>query len=182
MGRDDALLLLDELGAGEVEHLGGSLLAHLEGTEGILRRWQVDEPVALAGLCHAAYGTDGFPQPLLGLDERDRLAAAVGDAAEAIVYRYAACDRSVTYPQLANGVGVAFADRFTGASEPVDGAALRQFALVTVANELELARRDLFGDAVLRDIAGLFDSLAAHVAEADDAAAEVRAKLSPSRR
>jgi hypothetical protein len=33
----------------------------------------------LAGLCHAFYGTDGFPGALLPLDRRGELAAAVGD-------------------------------------------------------------------------------------------------------
>lgn len=53
--------------------------------------------VRLAALCHATYGTEGFPHALLPLDRRARLQAAIGDEAEALVYLCDACDRSRTY-------------------------------------------------------------------------------------
>ncbi len=50
---------LEEWGARSHSHPGGTLLDHLVRTESMLRHWGAPDEVALAGLCHAAYGTDG---------------------------------------------------------------------------------------------------------------------------
>lgn len=52
--------VLSELGAGEFEHLDGSLIAHLNGTKDLLLQWGASLELQDAGLYHAAYGTDGF--------------------------------------------------------------------------------------------------------------------------
>jgi hypothetical protein len=137
--RSRAHLLLRECGAADVAHLGGDLLSHLEGTEAILREWRVADDVALAGLCHAAYGTDGFAPSLLTIGERPRLATAIGADAEALVYLYAGCDRGAVYPQL-GADSIEFRDRFTGAVLLADRPWLTAFAELTAANELELIR------------------------------------------
>ena len=95
--------LLRRCGAATLEHPGGLLLAHLERVARILEDWRADGVLQAAGLCHACYGTDGFGVPLLTLDERSELAETIGDDAEAVVYRYASCDRSATYPGSAPG-------------------------------------------------------------------------------
>ncbi|GAB2876542.1 hypothetical protein GCM10027074_50730 [Streptomyces deserti] len=58
---------------------------------------------------------DGFPAALLALDRRADLAAVIGPEAEVIVHRYASCDRTATYPPLADP-DAPFPDRFTGRS------------------------------------------------------------------
>ena len=160
--RERALDLLRRQGAAEADHLGSDLLTHLLGTESLLRTWRVDEDVALAGLCHAAYGTDGFAPHLLELGERARLADAIGAAAEAAVYRYASCDRGVVYPQLGRPT-VDFADRFRGTSECLGAQALRSFALLTAANETDLVRRGVFDAATEAAIGELIDRLAPYL-------------------
>jgi hypothetical protein len=160
--RDRALDLLRRQGAADIEHLGSDLLTHLLGTEAILRAWRADEDVVLAGLCHAAYGTDGFAPHLLELGERGRLADAIGAAAEAAVYRYASCDRGVVYPQLGQAT-VDFADRFRGTSDCLGTQALRSFALVTAANETDLVRRGVFDAATEAAIADLIARLAPYL-------------------
>jgi hypothetical protein len=101
--RDEAVELLVRLGAGAVPHVHGFLLDHLQRTEGLLRRWGCSETVSLAGLCHTAYGTDGFAPYLLPLDGRSTLGRTVGPEVEGPVYFYASCDRGFTYPTLAAG-------------------------------------------------------------------------------
>jgi hypothetical protein len=162
--RPQAVALLTELGASEIEHIDGDLLTHLEGTDAILRGWDAPDDVALAGLCHAAYGTAGFDVALLELTERSRLADVIGIEAEAHVYRYASCDRREVYPTLTATV-VEFVDRYTDTSDAIDGEDLRAFALVTAANELELAGRHLFDATTNTEIADLVDALATHVPE-----------------
>jgi hypothetical protein len=125
-----------------VPHLHGTLLDHLLGTERLLRRWGCREELCLAGLCHAAYGTDGFAPHLVPWRRRHVLAAALGatgPAVEAIVYFYASCDRSVLYPQLAAAGPVIFRDRFLDVTVAASEVQLRDFVDLTLANELEIA-------------------------------------------
>ena len=65
--------LLDH-GAGQLPHPGGTLYEHLVRVAALLAEWGAGEDLQVAGLCHAGYGTDGYPHPLLGLDERPVLA------------------------------------------------------------------------------------------------------------
>lgn len=133
--------LLRELGAQHTPHPGGTLLTHLHRVRARLDAWNARPALQLAGLCHACYGTDGFPQPLLALDRRAELAAAIGEEAEAIVHLYASCDREATYPALAVPGGV-FHDRFTGGTRTPGPSARRDFAELTAANELDIAAED----------------------------------------
>ncbi|MER5434264.1 DUF6817 domain-containing protein [Streptomyces sp. NPDC002588] len=133
--------LLTDLGAADSPHPGGTLLAHLRRVRSRLADWGAGSDLQLTGLCHAAYGTDGFPRPLLPLDRRGELAAVIGDAAEAGVYLYAACDRGATYPTL-TGPGAPFRDRFTGATLAPGPLALAGFAELSAANEIDLAVDD----------------------------------------
>jgi hypothetical protein len=157
--RGGLLRLLDERGAASVDHVRGDLRSHLLGTEAILRGWGEGGEVSLVGLAHAVYGTAGFDVALASLDERTLVAGVAGATVEAEVYRYAACDRKVVYPQLGQPE-VRWRDRFTGADEQVAAASLRTFAAVTMANEAELAQRGLWDDdpAEQEDVAGLFRS------------------------
>ncbi|WP_425247764.1 DUF6817 domain-containing protein [Streptomyces sp. NEAU-NA10] len=133
--------LLRELGADHLAHPGGTLLAHLRRVRSRLAGWGAGPALQLAGLCHAFYGTDGFPEALLPLDRRTGLAEAIGREAEAIVYFYASCDRKANYPTLAEPDSL-FRDRFTGSEQIPAPVMLRAFADLTAANELDLADHD----------------------------------------
>ncbi len=136
-----AVALLTGLGAADITHPGGTLLAHLTRVQRQLAEWGARPALQLAGLCHAFYGTDGFAGTLLPLDRRDELVAAVGTEAEALVYLYASCDRGATYPTLADADGP-FHDRFTGLSHTPQPQARRDFAELSAANEIDIARLD----------------------------------------
>ncbi|MET8586850.1 DUF6817 domain-containing protein [Streptomyces collinus] len=138
---DRAVALLRELGADDVPHPGGTLSGHLLRVQELLGTWGARPALRLAGLCHAFYGTDGFPSGLLPLDRRADLVAVIGAEAEAIVHLYASCDRGATYPDLGRPDGL-FHDRFTGAPHLPEPRARRDFAELSAANELDLARLD----------------------------------------
>ncbi|MFD5034916.1 DUF6817 domain-containing protein [Streptomyces sp. NPDC058405] len=138
---DQAIALLRKLGAADIAHPGGTLVAHLQRVRGQLAVWGARPALQLAGLCHAFYGTDGFPTALLSPDRRTDLAEVIGAEAEAIVHLYASCDRKATYPTLAETDG-AFRDRFTGRLHTPDPQFRRDFAELSAANELDLARID----------------------------------------
>ncbi|MDX3532504.1 hypothetical protein P1P75_40455 [Streptomyces sp. ID05-39B] len=145
MGEEEALgraeALLRELGAGTLAHPGGTLLAHLLRVRSRLADWGAGPELQLAGLCHAFYGTDGFPSALLPVDRRGELVAVIGEEAEAIVYFYASCDRKASYPTPA-GPDPRFHDRFTGTRRISVPRLLHDFADLTAANELDLADLD----------------------------------------
>jgi pimeloyl-ACP methyl ester carboxylesterase len=156
---DHGLALLKECAADRVPHLAGTLLEHLRRTELWLDRWDAPEHVRLAGLWHAAYGTDGFDTVLLS--DRARLAGILGTRAEALVYRYGACDRSSLYPQLPASSWT-LRDRFTGDESELSGDELSDFALLTLANELDVARHGALDRGLRDQITDLVRTLATH--------------------
>jgi hypothetical protein len=131
-----AFEFLRERGADAIAHPGGTLLAHLERTRALLASWSAEDALVLAGLCHAAYGTDGFPQPLQALDRRAELAERIGEQAEGIVYAYCSCDRRYGLPGLLGHDDMR--DRFTERSWTPSRELARQLAELTAANELDL--------------------------------------------
>ena len=135
---DAVVAAFAQRGAGAIEHPGGTLLTHLVRTGDVLRRWEAPPELVLAGVAHAAYGTDEFGVALFDVDRRDELVGLIGEPAEAIVHRYASCDRRFTLPRIAAGGDVAFRDRFTGTVDTVPAVDVRSFAELTVANELDV--------------------------------------------
>ena len=129
--------LLTSRGAGEIAHPGGTLLAHLQRVHAVLETWDARPALCLAGLCHAFYGTDGFPVVLGEVTHPESLSAVIGEEAEEIVRLYASCDRDFTYPLLTGG---RYRDRLTGDVFRPPPQACRDLAELTVANELDVVQ------------------------------------------
>ncbi|MEI5097347.1 hypothetical protein RB200_00120 [Streptomyces sp. PmtG] len=151
--RERALAMLRAAGAEDVEHPGGTLFAHLVRVSDLLAAWGARPALVSAGLCHAFYGTDGFPVVLLDVGRRAELAEAIGAEAEALVHLYASCDRDASHSELADDKGT-FVDRFTGGRVYPSLAERRDFAELTVANELDIVTvnpeaRDRYGADLL---------------------------------
>lgn len=136
---EQVVALLVARGAGEIEHPGGTLLAHLQRVRSRLQVWGARPALQVAGLCHAFYGTDGFDTSLLDVSRRAELAAVIGEEAESLVYFYASCDRQSSYPTVA-AEDAAFRDRFTGETFTPPVQRRRDFAEITAANELDLVQ------------------------------------------
>ncbi len=137
--RSEVLQFLLGRGAAEVAHPGGRLFEHLLRTAVRLADWGVDEPLVTAGLCHAVYGTDGFATSLAELFERHVVRGMLGEDAEAMVYLYAAADRSVAWDY--GGSGRAHRDRFTGKQRDLSECEAVAFWTLTASNELDLVGR-----------------------------------------
>jgi hypothetical protein len=130
---------LIELGAGEFEHVDGSLIAHLEGTMCLLKAWNASPVLQNAGLYHAAYGTSAFEQNVFQLSQREEVAVVIGCDAENIVYHYCACDRDAFYAQFGQVDIPVFYDRITTEKSTVSLELLQQLCELTAANEIEIA-------------------------------------------
>jgi hypothetical protein len=135
---DKLFAQLQVLGAGEVGHVNGSLVAHLRGTEKMLRDWGACEPLCVAGLYHAVYGTDGYKLTLASLSERKDIAGIIGIEAEELVYLYGACDRKVFYRRIGTKAQLRFADRFRKSEYNIQTQQLTQLCELIFANELEI--------------------------------------------
>jgi hypothetical protein len=132
--------LLDR-GADDIDHPGGTLFEHVLRTAVTLAEWEASADLVSAGICHAAYGTDGFPVSLSGLDQRGIVRVMLGDRAESIVYLYAASDRAVTWGASPSAGRVPYRDRFTGERRMLSTTEASAYWTLTAANELDLLDR-----------------------------------------
>lgn len=139
MSVDDVREWLRKCGAESIPHAGGSLYEHLGRVAERLAERGASSALCLAALTHAAYGTDGFPVVLLDAADRQTLRGLIGTEAEEIVYRYGGCDRGRTWRALPS-TGVIWS-RFTGHSESPTPAQLRDFADLSIVNELDVCER-----------------------------------------
>ena len=131
--------ILQNLGAADFAHLNGNLLEHLKGTQQLLASWGASQILQDAGLYHAAYGTAGFEECMISINQRTKIKHLLGSEVEEIVYQYCACDRNHFWPQLGIVNDPEFLNRFTGQSFDLSSDLLRDFCELTVANELEIA-------------------------------------------
>lgn len=138
----DIFTKLADLGAGELQHLNGSLLSHLQGVQKLLALWGNREALCTAGLYHAVYGTSAFDNPLIDPAKRASIAALIGEEAEQIAYNFGACDRDKFYPQIGRSDPVVFPDRFTGTMETISGQMLNDILELVLANEMEIVSND----------------------------------------
>jgi hypothetical protein len=150
--------VLRDRGAAALDHPGGDLLTHLQRTSALLRDWGAEEALWLAGLGHAAYGTDGFRVALFDLSERDAVRSLIGTDAESIVYTYCACDRDRTYARLDESP-LRLGDRFTGTDLDLTAAEASDFATLSIANELDIVREGALEPAAVASITRMFRAL-----------------------
>lgn len=161
---NDKFQALAELGAGDFEHLDGSLIEHLNGTKKLLQHWGASSVLQDAGLYHAVYGTAGFDQHLVSTDQRSKIASIIGDAAEAIAYQYCACDRKSFFPMFSTHQTPLFSNRFTGEYYYLPADTLRDFCELTAANETEIAiDNDEFIKQYGQGLCGLFTNMAPYL-------------------
>ncbi|MFX0592511.1 DUF6817 domain-containing protein [Melissospora conviva] len=131
---------LRERKAETIAHPGGTLYLHLCRVHDRLGELGCGVDAQLAGLTHAAYGTDGFEVALLDRTDRATLRKLVGDEAEALVHLYGACDRRRTWRNLATTGEVV--DRFTGRTWKLEPDQLRPFVDLSIVNELDVIEQD----------------------------------------
>ncbi|MBQ1018725.1 hypothetical protein KBX71_12735 [Micromonospora sp. D93] len=131
---------LRQCGTETVQHPGGSLYAHLCRVQERLADLGYGADVQLAGLTHAAYGTDGFDLALLDWKNRAKLRDLIGEAAETLVYLYGACDRKRSWQGLATTGEVT--DRFSGQVIRLDADQLTPFIDLSIVNEIDVIEHD----------------------------------------
>lgn len=94
-GLDDYCRFLMARGAGEIDHYGRPLLAHLKGTYELLREWRNSEEVCVAGLFHSVYGTENLTANAVDLSHRSEVQALIGRRSEELALLFGVADRNV---------------------------------------------------------------------------------------
>ncbi|MGC4059730.1 MAG: hypothetical protein QM749_02235 [Aquabacterium sp.] len=172
---------LQALGAGEFQHLNGSLATHLHGTEALLRQWGARPALCRAGLYHAVYGTDGYQPALLDVAHRQHIQSLLGEEAEGLAYLYGAADRGRFYPRIGTPAQCLFSDRFTHTDHEISPGQLADLCELVMANELEIAAAsDAFRAQYGAALSGLFERMQGLVSDA--AFGSYRAILQPMER
>jgi len=157
---------LTKLGAGDFDHLDGSLINHLKGTYELLKSWGAKQDLCNAGLFHAAYGIVGFDKSLVSENCRNSIKNIIGTKPEGIVYTYCACDRDFFWPQIGMKNTPVFLNRFTGEKYYLSNNELRNFCELTVANELEIARdNDEFIQKYYQSLSDLFYRMKPYISD-----------------
>ena len=136
---NDKFQELANLGVGDFEHLDGTLIEHLTNTKALLCQWGASLELQDAGLYHAAYGTAGFDENFISINQREKIAKIIGKDAEEIVYQYCACDRQYFFKQFGNTEKLIFKNRFNNEQYHLSGEMLKSFCELTAANEIEIA-------------------------------------------
>jgi len=91
---DELYDFLVGLGTAEVAHTGHDFLTHLKAVQGVLDDAGADPEISRAGLFHSIYGTEGFQDFSLPLEEREQVRSLLGERAEFTAYCNCVMDRS----------------------------------------------------------------------------------------
>lgn len=138
------------LGTDEVAHTGHDFLTHLKSVKETVESVGGDREMACAGLLHSIYGTQGFQDFSLPLDEREQVRALIGDRAEFTAYCNCVMDRATfdeAVAQALEGDGDAFEIRDREGSPPIqlNRQQLTDLAEVHVCDWLEQVERSTRG-------------------------------------
>lgn len=133
---DDARAYLRRHHADRSPHMGGDLLAHLDGTAAILQGWGCDDGLCVSGLFHAVYGTESYRRALASPEKRQEIAALIGAGAEQLVWCFGRMSKESFYGSLPDGQP-ALTDRETGAPLPLGAASFSALCTLFAANWME---------------------------------------------
>ena len=89
--QDTIRTFLISLDANKTRHSGRTLFDHLKGVHDLLRDWDNEHHVCLAGLFHSIYGTNTFKHQ--SLNDRAKLIEMIGLKAELLVHYFSTKDR-----------------------------------------------------------------------------------------
>lgn len=137
---DESLALLERWHVDDHQHLASPLRAHLLGVHGLLKQWGARPALCRAGLFHAVDSTQHFHAKLAR--DPGALADSIGAEAAGLIALYTACDRDSVWVQIGRVAVVQFNDRHTGATRPMSASELADFCELTMANELDILRRE----------------------------------------
>jgi len=118
-------------------HSDKSLADHLIGTYEILSEWEVENYIALAGLCHSVYGTESYTKNTVPLTDRSNVQSVIGIEAEKLVYYFGCHNKASLWVNLDKSEAYKITDRFTEKEINITLQDLKDLVTITLANWLE---------------------------------------------
>lgn len=85
--------LLESIGTREVGHTNRTLFDHLLGTFDLLRAWDCDLDVCVAGGLHSIYGTNAFTHGAIAREDRHTIEGVIGPRAARLIYLFGSINR-----------------------------------------------------------------------------------------
>lgn len=145
---DEGIKFLESLGLNDVRHSRSTFFDHLVSTGSLLREWGCPEPVYLAGLFHAIYGTEGFRYDNIRSLARETVRSVIGPDAERIAWLYGIATGDslgsqitlLSAPIISNSKH-RLTHRLTGEDMWCERSELLAIADIALANALEQAYR-----------------------------------------
>jgi len=156
VSNEQLYVFLVGLGTVEIAHTGHDFLTHLKAVQGVLEAGGAEPEIVQAGLLHSIYGTEGFQDFSLPLEERDQVRGLIGERAEFAVYCNCVMDRATFDAAVASAVadgGDGFEIRDREGSPPITltRAQLSDLAEVHLFDWLEQVDRSARGWGYRRD-------------------------------
>lgn len=133
----DLINKLREIGCDSTSHMNRNLLEHFQGTYQLLKKWGNSESVCLAGLFHAIYGTETFPNALVTLEKRQEISSVIGEEAEKLVYYYSILTRKTFIGNLSECNNFHIKSRLNEETIPITELEFRQLVEIFLADRLE---------------------------------------------
>ncbi len=134
---NEIILGLERFGVSTIDHGQTSLLSHLRGTYDILKKWDCDEAVSNAGLCHSIYGTESFLKVPATLDNRKFVQVLIGEKSERLAYLFGAHKKESLWQNLDRVSKFSITDRFLDQEITLSNQELSELITITLANWLE---------------------------------------------
>ena len=123
-----------------------AMLPDLVHTYELLRNYECSDEVCLAGLFHGVYGTADAADPLLRTSARERVRAAIGEQAEALVHACCAVEPESFKRALKRGDPSLVASRWRPVPPPIDRSMLARMATLMLAYRVAKHARFRPGD------------------------------------
>lgn len=140
---------LESIGARELGHTDRTLFEHLLGTFDLLRDWECEPEVCVAGGLHSIYGTNAFTHGCIAWDEREAVEQVVGPKAARLIRLFHSTNRPRAI--LAAFESCTLVDRHSGESMATNRDELRDLLAIECANLVEQGE----GMGLLRGLANL---------------------------
>lgn len=128
---------LERFGVSATEHGQTTLISHLKGTYEILKKWNCNQEISIAGLCHSIYGTESFLKVPATLDNRKYVQDLIGIRAEKLTYLFGAHQKESLWKNLDRDSNFIIVDRFLNIEVKISDQELSELITITLANWLE---------------------------------------------
>jgi hypothetical protein len=129
--REDLKKALLEAGADKHFHSGRLLSDHLLGTYDLLKTWECEEAVCLAGGLHSIYGTNTYSTETLSEVYRPRVQQRFGEEAERLAWLFGSLERRKAFE---GGITI---NRRNNTSMIIEAHDFHSLMLIEAANQME---------------------------------------------